>query len=401
MTKLTSYFATVVFIFIHILCQSSASGDETTTSTYNVLEFEAKSNGVTDSTQAFLNAWSVACGSSADSTEIYVPKGRYLLAAMAFKGDCKSSHITFRIDGTLVASPDYRVLGQANNWLSFEGVSGVTIVGGALDAKGSALWACKLSTKTTSCPDGATTLSFTNSKDIRVEGLMSLNSQMFHIVINGCQDVLIQGVKVIAAGNSPNTDGIHVQLSRNVAIFDTSIKTGDDCVSIGPGTKDLWMERISCGPGHGISIGSLAKDLEEEGVQNVTLKNAIFKGTTNGLRIKSWARPSTGFVQGVRFLDVEMIKVQNPIVIDQNYCPHNLNCPGQVSGVKVSDVLYQNIRGTSATAVAIKFDCSAANPCSGVKLENVNLTCRNQVVQSYCTNVNGKSVGTVQPSSCL
>ncbi|KAK9949818.1 hypothetical protein M0R45_005329 [Rubus argutus] len=32
---------------------------------------------------------------------------------------------------------------------------------------------------------------------------MSLNSQMFHIVINGCQDVHIQSVKVIAAGNSP------------------------------------------------------------------------------------------------------------------------------------------------------------------------------------------------------
>ncbi|KAL6227862.1 hypothetical protein ACLB2K_001818 [Fragaria x ananassa] len=400
MTKLTSCFAIVVFISLHILYQSSASGDQNSTSTYNVLKFGAKRNGVTDSTQAFLETWSAACGTSSDSSEIYVPKGRYLLGAMAFKGDC-NSHVTFRIDGTLVASPDYRVLGQANNWFSFERVSGVTIIGGALDAKGSALWACKLSTKTTSCPNGATTLSFTNSKDIRVEGLMSLNSQMFHIVINGCQDVLIQGVKVIAAGNSPNTDGIHVQFSKNVAIFDTSIKTGDDCVSIGPGTKDLWMERIFCGPGHGISIGSLAKDLVEEGVQNVTLKNAIFKGTQNGLRIKSWARPSTGFVQGVQFLDVKMINVQNPIIIDQNYCPHNLNCPGQVSGVKVSDVLYQNIRGTSATAVAIKLDCSAANPCSGVRLENVNLTCRKQAIQSYCTNVNGKSVGTVQTSSCL
>ncbi|KAK9949780.1 hypothetical protein M0R45_005294 [Rubus argutus] len=270
---------------------------------------------------------------------------------------------------------------------------------------GSTLWACKLSSKAKNCPNGATTLSFTNSKNIRVEGLMSLNSQMFHSVINGCQDVLIQGVKVIAAGNSPNTDGIHVQFSRNVAIFDTSIKTGDDCVSIGPGTKDLWMERKSCGPGHGINIGSLAKDLEEEGVQNVTVKTAIFKGTQNSLRIRSWARPSSGFVQGVRFLDVEMLNVQNPIVIDQNYCPHNLiNCPGQVSGVKVGDVLYQNIRGTSATVVAIKFDCSAENPCSGVRLENVNLTCRKQVVQSYCTNVNGKkskNVGTVQPNSCL
>ncbi|KAB2620736.1 hypothetical protein D8674_037716 [Pyrus ussuriensis x Pyrus communis] len=75
---------------------------------------------------------------------------------------------------------------------------------------------------------------------------------------------------------------------------------------------------------------SLGKDLEEEGVQNVTVKDAIFKGGQNGLRIKSWARPSHGFVQGVQFLDAVMLNVQNPIVIDQNYCPHNLNCPGQV-----------------------------------------------------------------------
>ena len=87
------------------------------------------------------------------------------------------------------------------------------------------------------------------------------------------------------------------------------------------------------------SIGSLAKDLEEEGVQNVTVKTAIFKGTQNGLRIKSWARPSSGFVQGVLFLDVEMLNVQNPIVIDQNYCPHNLNCPGQVRNQLMNIIL--------------------------------------------------------------
>ncbi|CAB4286365.1 unnamed protein product [Prunus armeniaca] len=395
----TSCFSRVALLILYILHQSCVAKS---TLIFNVLSFGAKPNGVIDSTQAFLDVWTAACASS-DSTTIRVPKGRYLLGnAMVFKGDnCKSTNITFRIDGTLIASSDYRVLGQANNWLSFEGVTGVSIIGGALDAKGTSLWACKLA-GSTDCPNGgATSLSFTNSKNININGLMSLNSQMFHIVINGCQDVRIKGVKVNAAGNSPNTDGIHVQLSRNVAIFNTSIKTGDDCVSIGPGTKDLWIEQITCGPGHGISIGSLAKDLEEEGVQNVTVKNAIFKGTQNGLRIKSWARPSNGFVQGVQFLDVVMFNVQNPIVIDQNYCPHNINCPAQVSGVKVSDVVYQNIQGTSATAIAIKFDCSATNPCSGIRLENVSLTCRNQEVQSHCANANGKIVGTVQPNNCL
>lgn len=78
------------------------------------------------------------------------------------------------------------------------------------------------------------------------------------------------------------------------------------------------------------SIGSLAKNLEEEGVQNVTVKTVVFNRTQNGLRIKSWGRPSKGFVRGVAFENVIMVEVKNPIIIDQNYCPGNENCPGQV-----------------------------------------------------------------------
>ncbi|EOY19569.1 Glycoside hydrolase [Theobroma cacao] len=395
MMKLSSPFQGMILILFVMLGINSASAATTKS---NVLAFGAKPNGKTDSTKAFLEAWNAACG-SADSTMIYVPKGRYLLGSMAFKGDCKSPQITIRIDGTLVAPGDYSVLGKSASWLSFEGVSDVSIIGGALDAKGPALWACK--TSHTNCPSGATTLSFTNSNNVRINGLTSFNSQMFHIVINGCQNVHIQGVKIIAAGNSPNTDGIHVQLSTNVEIINCSIKTGDDCISIGPGTKSLWVERVTCGPGHGISIGSLAKDLKEEGVQNITVRKTIFSGTQNGLRIKSWARPSNGFVQGVRFINSVMRNVQNPIVIDQNYCPHNLNCPGQVSGIKIRDIVYKNIRGTSSTPIAIKFDCSAKQPCTGIRLQNVNLTYLEKAAQSSCSNVVGKAFDLVRPNSCL
>ena len=96
------------------------------------------------------------------------------------------------------------------------------------------------------------TLEFSNSNNIVVSDLTSLNSQMFHIVVNGCQKVKMQGVKVTAAGNSPNTDGIHVQSSSTVTILNSKIGTGDDCISIGPGTSNLWIENVACGPGHGI-----------------------------------------------------------------------------------------------------------------------------------------------------
>ena len=120
--------------------------------TYNVVNLGAKGDGHTDSTKAFLNAWAAACGSASPAT-IYVPPGRYLLLNAVFRG-CKNHAITFRIDATLVAPSDYRVIGNAANWLAFQDVTGVSIIGGVLDGQGTGLWACKRSGK--SCPSGAT-----------------------------------------------------------------------------------------------------------------------------------------------------------------------------------------------------------------------------------------------------
>ncbi|KAL4631857.1 hypothetical protein ACB092_04G007900 [Castanea dentata] len=366
--------------------------------TYNVVSLGAKADGKTDSTRAFVSAWTKACASVKPAI-IYVPAGRFYFRQVVFIGPCKNNAIIMRIVGTLVAPSDYRVLGNTGKWLVFEHVDGVTISGGVLDGQGTGLWACKASGK--SCPSGASTLQFFNSNNIVVRALTSLNSQLFHIVVNGCHNVKMQGVRVTAAGNSPNTDGIHVQLSSSVTILDSKIGTGDDCISIGPGTTNLWIENVACGPGHGISIGSLGKDLQEAGVKNVTVKTVTFTGTQNGLRIKSWGRPSNGFARNILFQHAVMMNVQNPIVIDQNYCPSNKGCPGQFSGVKISDVTYQDIHGTSATEVAVKFDCSPGNPCSRIRLENVKLTYKNQVAQASCSHAVGTSTGFVQPTSCL
>ena len=78
-----------------------------------------------------------------------------------------------------------------------------------------------------------------------------------------------------------------------------------------------------------------------------------------------------------------------------------MTCYTQVSGVKISDVTYQDIHGTSATEVAVKFDCSSKYPCSRIRLENVKLTYKNQAALASCSNAGGTSAGTMQPTSCL
>ncbi|KVI00437.1 Glycoside hydrolase, family 28 [Cynara cardunculus var. scolymus] len=330
--------AIIIFIFFK---------EATAAASYNVKKFGAKPDGRTDSSKPFMSAWSAVCGSTKPAT-IYVPKGRYMLGGLRFRGPCKNRAITIRIDGTLVAPSDYRVLGNANYWLLFSRVEGVTIQGGTLDAQGARLWACK-SANSKNCPEGATSLAIYNSNKVVVNGLTSLNSQMFHMVVNGCNNVRMIGVNVVAPWNSPNTDGIHVQYSTGVTILNSKLTTGDDCVSIGPGSSNLWIENVACGPGHGIRV--------------------TFKGTQNGLRIKSWARPSSGFVNGVLFQNAIMTNVQNPI--------------------------YQDIHGTSATKVAVKFDCSKMNPCRGITMQDVNLSFKNQLsaASSYCMNAGGKASG--------
>ena len=137
----------LVFIVVVGLCPYWAAAV-----TYNVVNLGAKGDGKTDSTKAFLHAWTAACASASPAT-IYVPPGRYFLRNAVFSG-CKNHAITFRIDATLVAPADYRVIGNAGNWLAFEDVTGVSILGGILDGQGTGLWACKNSGKR--CPSGAT-----------------------------------------------------------------------------------------------------------------------------------------------------------------------------------------------------------------------------------------------------
>lgn len=173
-------------------------------------------------------------------------------------------------------------------------------------------------------------LLFDHSKNINIKDLTSLNSKHFHIVIHSSQRVMLRGVTIVAPDESPNTDGISIQKSSDVTVLDSNIKTGDDCISMSAGTRNVWAERIYCGPGHGISIGSIGKSYNEEGVQNITVKDTVFSGSDNGLRIKAWGRPTTAFVRGVVFENSIMKNVKNPIIINQNYCPHSKNCPNKV-----------------------------------------------------------------------
>ncbi|CAI9108341.1 OLC1v1007911C1 [Oldenlandia corymbosa var. corymbosa] len=370
----------------------------TSGSTYNVLDYGAKSGGEIDSSKAFLDTWAAAC-TSTTSPLLYVPAGTFLLGSKTtFDGvDCKNS-VTVQIDGTLVAPSDYTVVGNDGNWIVFEQTNGIVLTGGTFDGRGADLWSCKHAGN--QCPVGATNLAFYDSNNIQISGVTSVNSQIFHVIIQECTNVNIKGLTISAPGDSPNTDGIHLAKSSNVNVTGSTIATGDDCISISSGIYNVWIEDIQCGPGHGISIGSLGAEPNEEGVQNVTVKHCTIQETLNGVRIKTWARPSTSYVKQVIFQNVTMVNAGNPIIIDQNYSPGSPDV-GDSSGVEISGVTFQYIRGTSSTKAAISINCSPSKPCWGITLQDIDLTSGDQPAEVSCSNVYGSNVGTVVPAGCI
>ena len=61
------------------------------------------------------------------------------------------------------------------------------------------------------------------------------------------------------------------------------------------------------------------------------------------------------------------------------------------------DVLYRNITGTSASPVAMNFDCNDRFKCREIVLQDVDLRGNNNNVGASCKNVEFTKIGAVAP----
>ncbi|KAF8673765.1 hypothetical protein HU200_048519 [Digitaria exilis] len=258
----------------------------------DVDDYGAGSNGC-DDTEAFLAAWSEACNSSDYRPMLLVPEGKsYLLMPVTFRGPCRATSITTMIMGTLEA-PSNRSIWQDQNlqeWITFEDIDRLHVLGGGtLNGNGQEWWvnSCKLN-RSMRCVTGPTALYFRRCTHLVVEDLEVRDSMQMHVAFAYSWNVLVSKLFITAPGWSPNTDGIHVSNSKQVSISECTISTGDDCISIVTGSTFVRVTGIFCGPGHGISIGSLGANNSWAHVSDVLVEKATLLGTTNGVRIKTW-----------------------------------------------------------------------------------------------------------------
>nr|AAC79137.1 putative polygalacturonase [Arabidopsis thaliana]BAB10865.1 polygalacturonase [Arabidopsis thaliana] len=356
---------------------------------YDVLEFGADGNGITDDSKAFVKAWSAMCGSGGNSKTFIIPSNKtFLLQPLTFQGPCKSPSVQVKFDGKIVAPinkaawSDYKLF----RWVSFKEIIGLTVNGsGTIHGRGSSFWK---------------QLHFQRCNDLMITGITSFNSPKNHISISECKRVKITKIKLVAPHDSPNTDGINISESSDVDIYDTVIGTGDDCVAINSGSMNINIARMNCGPGHGISVGSVGRDGEESIVENVQVTNCTFIRTDNGARIKTWPN-GKGYAKNILFKSLTFRETKNPIIIDQNYVDKG-RLDVEESAVAISNVTFTDLRGTSKLDEIIKIDCSKVTYCKDIVLDKIDIATvdgNKPIVE--CSNVYGKSINANEANGCF
>lgn len=403
MTKLV-WSPLLVLLSLSMMSNASSGNGIGSPVVFSVDNYGARGDGKHDDTQALAKAWNAACSSSRPAV-LLVPKGKsYLLKSLTLSGPCKSN-VAFMVKGTLVAPQSRSDWSEDNrrHWIVLHGVSGLTVTGGGtINGNGDIWWknSCKID-KALPCTEAPTALTFHMCDNLTVENIRIVDSQQINLSVEDCSDVRLARLSITAPGTSPNTDGIHITRSKDVQVRDCLIKTGDDCMSIEDGTHNLRVSKVVCGPGHGISIGSLGDDNSRAEVSGIYIDTVQLYGTTNGARVKTY-QGGSGYAKDIVFQNIIMDNVQNPIIIDQNYCDSAKPCKNQELAVEISNVVFKNIRGTTVSKDAIQLNCSNSVSCSDIVLENINLKMEGGEgeTESTCQNARWRKSGNVSPLPC-
>ncbi|KAK6253175.1 hypothetical protein QUC31_014895 [Theobroma cacao] len=315
---------------------------------FNVKSFGARADGLTDDSKAFRAAWKKACQATGE-VDLVIPRGTYLVGPVKFAGPCTNvSKITVRVKGYLKATTNLSKYGHSAGWVEFKWVEGLILTGGGtFDGQGAKAWPYNRCPTDFNCKLLPTNVKFVGTNRTVVRSITSVNSKFFHMALVECKNFKGSKIKISAPADSPNTDGIHIERSSSVHFSRSLIGTGDDCISIGQGNSQVTITSISCGPGHGIrySFNFL-----------ITCCCTLFL----------------------------------------------LSLTIGTSQVKLSDIYFKKIKGTSSSAVAVTLECSKGIPCQDIYLEDVHLDLASGEKQatSTCKNVRAKYIGTQIPPPC-
>lgn len=233
---------------------------------YNIKKYGAIGDSTTLDSPAIQKAID-DCSKQGGGT-VYCPSGTYLIGTIILK-----KNVNLYLDnGSLLLgsteSKDYIVSKGEKSYLIYaENTENISISGtGAIDGNSKhffvnapgdshdrpALWRPRA------------LIHFVFCKNIKVEDIRLLNSPFYTLWPLACDNVRINGVKIICDPRGPNTDGIDLDCCKDTIISDCYIECGDDAIAVKSDSGRIGVDR-DC--------------------ENLVVNNCILSSTCSGIRL--------------------------------------------------------------------------------------------------------------------
>ncbi|MCF3108149.1 exopolygalacturonase [Niabella sp. CC-SYL272] len=252
---------------------------------------------------------------------IIIPKGVFLSGSLFFK---PKTHLYLEEGATLKCSDriaDFKVVttrieGQSLKYfaalVNADGLDGFTISGkGTINGNGLNCWKAfwlrrQWNPECTNMDEQRPRLLFvSNSRNVQVSGVQLLNSPFWTSHYYKCENLKILGVRILAGTNNgfevraPSSDGIDLDVCRNVLIKNCYISVNDDGVCLKGGKGPKADKDASNGANQNIIVEdnifdncpSLTLGSESVFTHNVIMRRCTVKNTSHVLLLKM--RPDT------------------------------------------------------------------------------------------------------------
>ena len=365
--------------------------------TFNLADFGAVGDGRTMNTDAFQRA--VAAVNQAGGGRLVVPQGVFVTAPFVL---CSSLDLHLAAGAVIQAPDTFEALGlpdpasfktQAEAdavyrvpapLITGHKLHDVALTGpGTIDGSGAHWWARSERAARNAAATEPGRIVYRRPHLVVIDGCERLlvadltltNSSMFHLVPGNITDLTIERVKVRAAwdGSGPNTDAIDPGPGTNFWIHDCDLDTGDDDIVIKTGGTNILIENNTIRHGHGISIGSPTM----AGIRNMLVRHCTFDGADNGIRLKSM-RGAGGLVENVRYTDLAMKNVANPITLQLDYVDSNRpdfkGDPTKIPAIRHVLLDHLTIEGSRNSVI---FHGIPDSPITDIALQDITLTAEN------------------------
>ncbi len=306
-----------VLLSLTVLWLASCQVKTNTEKVFNIVDFGAVADGVTDNAAAIKKTID-AC-TAAGGGKVLVPgEGVFLTGPFDL-----ASKMELRVEGgaTLLANPDTAVYtesafrenpGEGTIWIGGKDLHDVAITGlGVIDGNGFEFMGKELEDSYELLPFNVKdprphVLTLVNVHNLRIENVTFRHSAYWTVHLIGCNDGVITGVTIDNSLKIRNSDGIDLDHSKNIRISDCHIQSGDDSICLKNRREfeeygncenivvtNCLMSSRSCA----LKIGSENMDT----IQNVTVSNCTILASNRGIGIQN---RDEGVVQNVLFTNI-------------------------------------------------------------------------------------------------